>query len=86
LSNFPISELCQVEERLILLNHTGKYKESIKFLDNASNNFHINSFEISKELAIPYAKTGQYAKSLDTWERGHKKGYFYGIFSCFPIF
>lgn len=76
----------KAEGKLKLLKQQEKYNEAISLLLEISEKFPDKEFETSKELALIYGKIGQYEKSLKIWETGHQKGFFYGIFTHFPIY
>ena len=80
------SDFKAVETKLVFLKEQNKYEEAIKILNKISEEFPENEYEISRELAFLYEKNGQPEKSFEIWQKGHQKGFFYGMFPHFSVF
>lgn len=76
----------EVEAKIDLLKEIGKYKEAIQLLEEVRTDYLSEEYEITKHLALLYGKIGSHEKSFELWNIGHKKGYFFGLFSHFPIY
>ena len=76
----------QVEVTIDSLTDMSSYKEAIRFLEEVKSDYPSNEYEIIQNLAVLYGKSGEYDKSFRLWSDGHKKGYFFGLFSHFPIY
>jgi predicted esterase len=76
----------EVETKIDSLKDISRYTEAIQLLDEVRTDYLTEEYEITKQLALLYGKIGSYEKSFELWNIGHKKGYFFGLFSHFPVY
>lgn len=79
-------EFEEVEAEFDSLNEISKYAEAIQLLEKVKTDYPNEEYEITKQLALLYGKIGKYEKSFKLWNDGHKRGYFFGLFSHFSIY
>lgn len=69
----------KIEDSLDVLYDLEKYDEAIELIHEVCGELPEYDYELSNSLTIFYRATKQYEKCIEVWEKGHKKGYFYGI-------
>ena len=67
----------EVQTQINKLETAKDYAGAIEFIDSVKNNFPENEFEVILEKAYCNLKLKNYDKSMDLWEEGHSKGYFF---------
>jgi predicted esterase len=73
------ASFAKVELELSYLLEEEAYEEALRLLAAAENRFHDNDYELMAHRAEIFARMGKYESSLDVWEAGQGKGYFFGI-------
>lgn len=76
----------EIETTVDSLAAIGNYTDAIKILEKAKLQYLEHNYEIVKNLALLYGKIGNFDESFKLWNEGHNKGYFFGLFSHFPIY
>jgi predicted esterase len=76
----------EVELKLNSLLEKEAYEEALAFVKDVSERFPDRDYELMAYRAELFARAGQYEKSLDIWEEGLRKGYFFGIHPQWDFF
>ena len=67
----------RVQDAVNKLEGDNQYEEAIEFMKSVEGKFPGYEYEIIREFAYLYLKTGQYEKCFDVWQEGHKKNFFF---------
>jgi acetyl esterase/lipase len=80
------SDFGEIELELNGLVENEAYEEALAVLESVSERFPEHDYELMAYQAELFARTGQHEKSLDIWEEGINKGYFFGIHPQWDFF
>jgi predicted esterase len=69
----------EIELELNSLVAIEAYREALTLLESATARFPDHDYEIQSHARSLYARLGDYETSLEVWERGLEKGYYFGI-------
>lgn len=61
------------------LEEQNKFQEAVAVYQEAAKRFPDRAPQVEGWLAYGYILTGEYAKTMEIWRKGHEQGFFYGI-------
>jgi predicted esterase len=69
--------LKQIKAQADELEEQKQYEQAIALLESALEQFPNDQYPITERLGTLYTQAGQYAKGLEIWEYGARRGFFY---------